>query len=73
MPEIEIRDATPAAAGTLLQLIQEQPQHTKQAMVGFFVARSLERIADHACNIASDVIFWIRGADVRHQLSLSMD
>jgi phosphate transport system protein len=61
------------AHSDLLQLIQEQPQHTKQAMVGFFVARSLERIADHACNIASDVIFWIRGADVRHQLSVSMD
>jgi phosphate transport system protein len=37
------------------------------------VSRSLERIADHAANIATDVIFWIRGADVRHQLSLSMD
>ena len=24
-------------------------------------------------NIATDVIFWIRGADVRHQLSMSMD
>ena len=30
-------------------------------------------IADHASNIATDVIFWIRGADVRHQLSMSMD
>ena len=37
------------------------------------VARNLERIADHASNIATDVIFWIRGADVRHQLSMSMD
>jgi phosphate transport system protein len=42
-------------------------------MTGLFVARSLERISDHACNIASDVIFWVRGADVRHQLSMSMD
>ena len=38
-----------------------------------FVSRSLERIADHASNIATDVIFWIRGADVRHQLSMAMD
>jgi phosphate transport system protein len=57
----------------LLRLIQDHPEHTKQAMVGMFVARSLERISDHACSIASDVIFWIRGADVRHQLSLSTD
>ncbi len=57
----------------LLQIIQEQPQHTQQAMNGLMVSRSLERIADHASNIAGDVIFWIRGADVRHQLNVSMD
>ena len=61
------------AHADLLALIQEHPECTQQAMNGLFVARSLERISDHACNIASDVIFWIRGADVRHQLSLSMD
>src|SRR5258705_544939 len=26
----------------------------------------LERVADQAVNIAEDVIFWVRGADVRH-------
>jgi len=57
----------------LLQMIQEQPRYTQQAMNGLMVSRSLERIADHAANIATDVIFWVRGADVRHQLSVSMD
>jgi len=61
------------AQSDLLQLIQDKPRYTQQAMNGMMVARSLERIADHASNIATDVIFWIRGADVRHQLSLSMD
>ncbi len=61
------------AHADLLQLIQDHPESTQQAMTGLFVARSLERISDHACNIASDVIFWVRGADVRHQLSMSMD
>jgi phosphate transport system protein len=57
----------------LLKMIQEQPRYTQQAMNGMMVSRGLERIADHASNIATDVIFWIRGADVRHQLSVSMD
>jgi phosphate transport system protein len=61
------------AHADLLQMIQEKPQFTQQAMNGLMVSRSLERIADHAANIATDVIFWIRGADVRHQLSMSMD
>ena len=34
------------------------------------VARNLERVADHATNIAEDVIFWIQGADVRHKGSV---
>jgi phosphate transport system protein len=57
----------------LLRLIEEKPQYTQQSMSGILVAKNLERIADHASNIATDVIFWIRGADVRHQLSMSMD
>jgi len=57
----------------LLKMIEEKPQYTLQAMNGILVAKNLERIADHASNIATDVIFWIRGADVRHQLSMAMD
>jgi len=57
----------------LLKLIEEKPQFTRQAMSAILVAKHLERIADHASNIATDVIFWIRGADVRHQLSMSVD
>jgi phosphate transport system protein len=57
----------------LLALIQRSPQHTPQALNALLISRNLERIADHATNIATDVIFWIRGADVRHALSLATD
>ena len=61
------------AHNDLLKLIEEKPQFTQQAMNGILVAKNLERIADHSSNIATDVIFWVRGADVRHQLSMAMD
>jgi phosphate transport system protein len=61
------------AHNDLLKMIQDNPRFTQQAMNGILVSRNLERIADHASNIATDVIFWVRGADVRHQLSMSMD
>src|SRR5215469_7408892 len=69
----EIDRMNRVAHSELLDLIQKDPEKTQQAMNGLFVSRSLERIADHATNIATDVIFWVRGADVRHQLSMAMD
>jgi phosphate transport system protein len=57
----------------LLKFIGEQPRYTQQAMRALLVAKNLERIADHATNIATDVIFWIRGADLRHQSSMEID
>ena len=57
----------------LLKLIEQKPQLTQQAMSGILIAKNLERTADHASNIATDVIFWVRGADVRHALSVAVD
>ena len=54
----------------LLNVMREQPQHTPQALDALVIARSLERVADHATNIAEDVIFWVQGFDVRHHMSM---
>ena len=51
----------------LTALIQAQPALAQQALHSIMISRHLERIADYGGNIASDVIFWVRGADVRHQ------
>jgi phosphate transport system protein len=57
----------------MIAMIQQHPEWTEQALSTIIIARNLERIADHATNIAEDVIFWVRGADVRHQLSVASD
>ena len=57
------------AHASLSAVIRDQPQLTAQALNALVIARNLERVADHATNIAEDVIFWVRGADVRHHLS----
>ena len=50
----------------LVQKMYDEPGCIRQALDVLLIARNLERIADHATNIAEDVIFWVRGADVRH-------
>ena len=50
----------------LIRNMQEDPSSTPQCVNLMFVARNLERIADHATNIAEDVLFLVQGVDVRH-------
>ena len=50
----------------LLDAMQQRPERTDRALNSIIVCKNLERSADHATNIAEDVIFWVRGADVRH-------
>ncbi|MGH9492136.1 MAG: phosphate signaling complex protein PhoU [Terriglobales bacterium] len=51
---------------SMSKLVKTSPELTSQALDALLIARNLERVADHATNIAEDVIFWVRGADVRH-------
>jgi len=54
------------AFAELSRCMQTKPESAVQALDALSIARNLERVADHATNIAEDVIFWVRGADVRH-------
>ncbi len=50
----------------LIGIMQRDPTLVDAAVHLMFISRSLERIADHATNIAEDVIYLVRGIDVRH-------
>jgi phosphate transport system protein len=58
-----LRDAVYAE---LLDIMQRDPSVLTAAIDLLFIARNLERIGDHATNIAEDVVFLVKGVDVRH-------
>ncbi len=47
----------------------EDPTTISRAMKLTYISKSLERIADHATNIAEMVIFMIKGKDIRHTIA----
>jgi phosphate transport system protein len=50
----------------LISYMERDPKTVRQGINLMFVARNLERLADHATNIAEDVLFLVQGVDVRH-------
>jgi phosphate transport system protein len=57
----------------LMQSMTQQAALVSPGMQFILATRHLERIADHATNIAEDIIFWVRGLDVRHGRGLSLN
>lgn len=55
----------------LVSDLPRDPEHANQYVSLIFAAQNLERIADHATNIAEDVLYLARGIDVRHQPQVS--
>jgi phosphate transport system protein len=54
---------------TLMMWMKEDGTTIARALSLILIARNLERIGDHATNIAEEVIYWIQGRDVRHMKS----
>jgi phosphate transport system protein len=62
----EVDDFKNSIYRELLLLIEQGKAAAGPAFDLIFIAHNLERIADHATNIAEDVLFLIKGIDVRH-------
>lgn len=51
----------------LLAFMERDPRNIRQALNLLTVSRTLERLADHSTNIAEDVLFYVKGIEVRHR------
>lgn len=53
----------------LLTFMLEDPGTISRAIKVIYVSKCLERIADHATNVAEMVIFMVKGKDIRHTIA----
>ncbi len=58
--------------GTLLAGMSEDASRVAPNFEFVLATRYLERIADHATNIAEDLVFWVQGLDIRHAHTLPL-
>jgi phosphate transport system protein len=50
----------------LITMMQESPEKVEAGLSLFSAVRHLERIGDHATNIAEDVVYLVEGTIIRH-------
>jgi phosphate transport system protein len=61
-----VDDLRSASYHELISFMEHEPSGIRQAVDLIAIVRNLERIADHTTNIAEDVLFMVKGIDVRH-------
>ena len=62
-----------AIIGELVQTMRRAPEYIESGLSLFSATRHLERIADHATNIAEDVVYLVEGEIIRHRTDPARD
>jgi phosphate transport system protein len=55
-----------------IELMKHEPNLVEQRIMLLSVCRQLERIGDHASNIAEDIVYLLSGEIIRHSISGSL-
>ena len=72
MSDDEVDRIRGEAYGEIVAHMQTNPSDVRAGVEMIFVVRNLERIGDHATNMAEDVIYMAKGVDVRHHAKTSV-
>ncbi len=66
----EVDDLNKQIYRELSSYMVEKPETISRALELMFISKSIERIADHATNIAEEMVYLAKGEDIRHQDAL---
>lgn len=62
----EVDDLNDRLFRELMTYVQEDAKAVNRVLELVLIARSFERVGDHAVNVAEDVVYMVRGQDIRH-------
>ncbi|MDF7824705.1 phosphate signaling complex protein PhoU [Pontiellaceae bacterium B12227] len=65
--DLEIDSMKAEMKDEIVQALQREPEHAESLITLLAITHRLERIGDHASNIAEDVIYMVEAEIVRHQ------
>lgn len=70
--DAELNGEFHGALRRLVSVVMEDPRKLQATVAAVFVLKALERIGDHAKNIARHVMYLVEGLDVRHDEAVSL-